>query len=556
MSSATLWHSYRQRTERFNQRVTLAPLLALLFLALLAGGCAPFAGPANGNHSTVRATSTPADPGLPGIDPNYIYDQLATMATQFLHREAGYDTNLPPSQNGHDEFAAYWSEEMQRDLSGFGPQLRQDAFDIQGWRSRPAPKPAVNVEVSVPGLTHPEQVVVIGCHYDGEAQSSQSAYDDASGCAIELGVAQAMGAFWRSHNLYPARTLRFVMFDAEEQGIYGSWHFVNQTINGDLGNVVAMINEEQNGIAYPLRFLGQASNPLLPFYIDEAPLQSNSLYPAQSQISPAQRAAIQQFRTRLAQAVPAAFDQFRALGYSTLDYRGSDGQNGPQPVFTADQQGNVVLQDDTLGGSDEIAFTLAGLPCVTFSANYTYYFRSAPQPAWSYPYDQPQDTLQLMNVFASGRTAKAPSLVLALALPGLLTAWLLHQGDILGDVAGDGNPLAAIGDVGQTLPGQSVALDATGAFDPVHEGAALTYSWDFGDGAQASGPSVSHTYARAGTYTLTLTVRSAAGSARQVPKALRVTPNPPYYPNPHDGNPPSGYPAPNPHVVLPTPVPG
>ena len=99
----------------------------------------------------------------------------------------------------------------------------------------------------------------------------ESAYDDTSGCAIELAVARAMGQYWRAQHHFPARTLRFVMFDAEESGIYGSWHYVNQTINGDLGQITAMINEEQNGIAYPLRFLGKASAQLLPFYVDAAP---------------------------------------------------------------------------------------------------------------------------------------------------------------------------------------------------------------------------------------------------------------------------------------------
>jgi hypothetical protein len=52
-----------------------------------------------------------------------------------------------------------------------------------------------------------------------------------------------------------------------------------------------------------------------------------------------------------------------------------------------------------------------------------------------------------------------------------------------------------------------------------------------------------------------LTVRSGKGS-RQVRKVLHVAASAPYYPNPHDGNPPSGYPAPNPNVHLPTPIPG
>src|SRR5207249_4597135 len=114
-------------------------------------------------------------------------------------------------------------------------------------RNRPAPVPAFNVEVSIPGAVHPEQIVVIGCHYDGMADSQGSAFDDASGCAIELGVAKALGTYWRSHQLYPARTLRFVIFDTEEQGLIGSFHYINDTVNGDTTNIVAMFNEEQNG---------------------------------------------------------------------------------------------------------------------------------------------------------------------------------------------------------------------------------------------------------------------------------------------------------------------
>jgi hypothetical protein len=31
--------------------------------------------------------------------------------------------------------------------------------------------------------------------------------DDTSGCAYELGVGNAMGDYWRSHNVYPASTV-------------------------------------------------------------------------------------------------------------------------------------------------------------------------------------------------------------------------------------------------------------------------------------------------------------------------------------------------------------
>jgi hypothetical protein len=152
-----------------------------------------FAHPSSGPSSAVD---------FPRIDPEYVYNQLYYVATTFQHREAGYDTGLPANVNGHDEFATYWSQEIVADLQGFGPQVRHDAFSVQGWKVRPAIVPAFNVEVSIPGVTHPEQVVLLGCHYDGMANSPQSANDDASGCAIELGIAKAMGEYWRKQHTY------------------------------------------------------------------------------------------------------------------------------------------------------------------------------------------------------------------------------------------------------------------------------------------------------------------------------------------------------------------
>ena len=485
---------------------------------------------------------------FPTVDPNYIYDQLFHVATSFQHREAGYDNNLPVNENGHDEFAAYWSQEISKNLAGFGPQVRRDAFSVAGWQGRPAVVPAFNVEVTVPGVTHPEQVVVIGCHYDGEAISTQSANDDASGCAIELGIARAMGIYWRSHHTYPARTLRFVIFDAEEQGLYGSFHYLNSTVNGDTNNIVAMFNEEQNGIAYPLRYLGKTSNPLLPFYVDMSPLSNSQLYPNQDKLTPQQQASITQFHALMQQAVTPVFQQFQALGYQTLAYHGDNNQDVTQPVFATNQLNNLHLGDDTLGGSDQMPFTLAGLPCATFAGNSTYYDNNP--PPWSYPFDQKEDTIQLMNTFASGSSKKAEALVLALALPGMLTTWMLNQPAILGQTTTDNNPIAAISDIGPTVVNQSITLDATASYDLNNN--TLNYTWDFGDGSTATGITVNHTYTRPGAYTLTLTVRSATGT-RRISKSLTVVPQSTSYNNPYAGFMPDGMPPSNPAVTLPTP---
>jgi hypothetical protein len=480
-----------------------------------------------------------APSAFPSVDPAYVYNQLFYMGTHFLRREAGYDDNLPPIVNGHDEFAAYWAQEIMKDLQGFGAQTRRDAFAVQGWVGRPAIVPAVNVEVSVSGVTHPEQVVVIGCHYDGEAISTQSAFDDASGCAIELGIAKAMGEYWRSQHIYPARTLRFVIFDAEEQGLYGSFHYVNSTINGDLSNIVAMFNEEQNGIAYPLRYLGELANPLLPFYIELAPLQNNGAYPTQSQLPPQRRAAIATFRTLMQQASSNVFAQFRSLGFQNLTYHTSNNtQNVPQPIFTPDQLSNVHVEDDPGLGSDQIPFTMAGVPCVTFAGDGTHpESKASVMPP--YPFDTSVDTIQLMNTYADGSSRESQALALALALPGMLTTWMLVQPAILGQVAADANPIVAISDIGQTQVGKSITLDASASFDPQNPGAALTYNWNFGDGSSASGVSVQHTYTSAGNSTLTLTV-TASGGKSITSKTLNITAQTPNYANPFSDFHPTG----------------
>src|SRR5450759_1133926 len=262
------------RRDFMPHRICCACCVFLLAISTLLAVVSPISARASSPKSKSRHDAL-AD--FPTVDPNYIYDQLFFMANSFQHREAGYDNNLPVNENGHDEYAAYWANELMKNMAGFGPQVRRDEFPVAGWVRRPANVPAFNLEVTIPGVTHPAQVVVIGCHYDGEAVSTQSANDDASGCAIELGVARAMGIYWRSHHTYPARTLRLVIFDAEEQGLYGSFHYLNSTINGDVNNIVAMFNEEQNGIAYPLRYLGKMANPLLPFYVDMSPLQNSQL---------------------------------------------------------------------------------------------------------------------------------------------------------------------------------------------------------------------------------------------------------------------------------------
>jgi hypothetical protein len=277
-------------------------------------------------------------------------------------------------------------------------------------------------------------------------------------------------------------------------------------------------------------------------------LQNNQLYAHQDQLSQQQKDAISHFRSLMQQAVVAAFAQFQKMGYQMLSYHNGNQQDVFQPIFTSDQVKNIQQEDDTLGGSDQIPFTLAGLPCATFVGNSSYYYQNP--PPWSYPYDQPQDTIQLMNTFADGSSLKSYALVMALGLPGMLTTWMLNQPEILGQSSYIHGPIAAISDIGQTVAGHSIALDARASYDPA--GNTMTYGWDFGDGAQASRIAVTHAYTRTGTYTLKLTVSSTDGT-RIITKVINVVTKPTSYDNPYAKYPQDGVPPANPAVTLPTP---
>lgn len=86
--------------------------------------------------------------------------------------------------------------------------------------------------------------------------------------------------------------------------------------------------------------------------------------------------------------------------------------------------------------------------------------------------------------------------------------------------SGTSAPTAVIGGSPAGQEGSAIAFSAAGSSDP--DGGALTYAWNFGDGASASGASASHAYADNGSYPVTLTVTDPQGLAHSASATAAV----------------------------------
>jgi Zn-dependent M28 family amino/carboxypeptidase len=99
-----------------------------------------------------------------------------------------------------------------------------------------APVEAANVVGEIRGRENPEQVLVVGAHLDSW-DLSEGATDNGTGSASVLGSAEAIV---RS-GMRPRRTIRFVLFTGEEQGLDGSFAYIKQhqaELDNHLGDLV------------------------------------------------------------------------------------------------------------------------------------------------------------------------------------------------------------------------------------------------------------------------------------------------------------------------------
>jgi len=97
------------------------------------------------------------------------------------------------------------------------------------------PMEVYNTVAEIRGSEKPDEVVIIGGHLDSWDLGTGST-DDGTGSAAVLEAARALTRL----NLKPKRTIRFVLFSGEEQGLYGSQEYVKAHKN-DLEKISAVL---------------------------------------------------------------------------------------------------------------------------------------------------------------------------------------------------------------------------------------------------------------------------------------------------------------------------
>ena len=90
------------------------------------------------------------------------------------------------------------------------------------------------------GTVCPHYQIVVGAHRDSYPLESPGADDDGSGTAGVLEIARVLSG------IDTRMTFVFILFDAEEFGLYGSWHYASEAgLRGD--SIALMLNMDMIG---------------------------------------------------------------------------------------------------------------------------------------------------------------------------------------------------------------------------------------------------------------------------------------------------------------------
>jgi carboxypeptidase Q len=114
-------------------------------------------------------------------------------------------------------------------------------IDVQN-KFTDGPVESANVVGEITGREHPEEILVVGAHLDSW-DLSQGTTDNGTGSTSVLAAAEAI----LKSGERPRRTIRFVLFTGEEQGLLGSLAYVKQHASEMKNHIAAIVLDAGQG---------------------------------------------------------------------------------------------------------------------------------------------------------------------------------------------------------------------------------------------------------------------------------------------------------------------
>ena len=141
------------------------------------------------------------------------------------------DGNRASGTPGYEESARYVEEQLR--AAGYSPVRQTFSFKREGRRRQQVE--SFNILADTGGSA--EHTVVVGAHLDSVRQGP-GINDNASGVAAVLETARWM----KAAGIAPANRVRFAFWGGEEDGLYGSQHYVDELSQAEKGQTAANLN--------------------------------------------------------------------------------------------------------------------------------------------------------------------------------------------------------------------------------------------------------------------------------------------------------------------------
>jgi hypothetical protein len=171
-----------------------------------------------------RRTATPGEEAAAPV---------AEVSRETFEDDVGRLARLRTRHSRSAEFLAalQWAEAR---LAGLGYATQAQPVAVPGGMTR-------NLIADLPGTGEDRGVVLVTAHLDsvnlqGAAAAAPCADDNASGTAGVLAIGQALAGRPGRHDL------RFILFGGEEQGLFGSRHYVNALDGDERARIRAVVN--------------------------------------------------------------------------------------------------------------------------------------------------------------------------------------------------------------------------------------------------------------------------------------------------------------------------